>query len=232
MTISVVIPTLNEHENLARLLAELGSEADDVIVVDGGSTDDTCEIAQRAGTHLLKSPRGRGQQLARGADGAGGDILWFLHADCRYPAGAVAQIRRLLGADPGLIGGNFRLLFDGDTKFDRWLDRFYARNRKRGLYYGDSGIFVRRDVYQRLGGIKPIALMEDYDFVRRMERAGTTICIEDPPLITSSRRFHGRRKPAIVYGWLKIHALYYLGVAPEKLARIYDRRSGQGRRLV
>ena len=222
MTVSIVIPTLNEHNNLTRLLDEIEGEADEIIVVDGGSSDGTQDIAEHAGCRLVISPRGRGQQLARGADEASGDILWFLHADCRVPKGAVAEIQRRLDADPDIIGGNFRLLFDGATKFDRWLDGFYAWNRRRGVYYGDSGIFVRRDAYHRIGGIKPIALMEDFDFVRRMERAGRTICIEDPPLITSSRRFCGRRPAGIVYGWVKIHALYYLGVAPDRLARIYD----------
>lgn len=225
LTVSVIIPTLNEQDNLTRLLAELRGDADQIIVVDGGSTDRTCHIAERAGCLVLTAPRGRGQQLARGAAEATGDILFFLHADCRLPPGGLGAIRDGLANDLDVIGGNFRLLFDGDTKFDRWLDGFYAWNRRRGIYYGDSGIFVRRDAYNRLGGIKPIALMEDYDFVRRMERAGKTICIEHPPLVTSSRRFHGRRPPAIVYGWVKIHALYHLGVDPEKLRRLYDRRS-------
>ncbi len=100
-----------------------------------------------------------------------------------------------------------------------------------GLYYGDSGIFVRARIYRALGGIRPLAVMEDYDFSRRLERAGPTCCIAEPPLVTSSRRFHGRRPAAIVWGWLKIHALYHLGVAPARLARLYDsERRGLGRR--
>lgn len=121
-----------------------------------------------------------------------------------------------------MVGGNFRLLFDGDSGFSRWLTGFYAWIRARGLYYGDSAIFVRRRVYQDLGGLRPLALMEDYDFTRRLERRGKTRCIDDPPLVTSSRRFEGRRPTSIVLGWLKIHALYHLGISPDRLARLYD----------
>ncbi len=86
-------------------------------------------------------------------------------------------------------------------------------------------MFVRRVVSQARGGVRPMALMEDYDFPRRMERAGRTICIGDPPLVTSSRKFGGRSPIAIVWGWLVIHALYHAGVSPDRLARLYYRRS-------
>ncbi len=85
-------------------------------------------------------------------------------------------------------------------------------------------MFVRRDVYRALGGIRQIALMEDFDFTRRLERIGPTCCLEDPPLVTSSRRFEGRHPLAIVWGWLVIHALYYLKVSPDRLAQFYERR--------
>jgi hypothetical protein len=147
----------------------------------------------------------------------------MLHADCRIAPGSLAAIRNTLDSQPALLGGNFRLLFDGDDRFSRWLDGFYAWLRSNGFYYGDSGIFVRREVYDRLGGIPTYALMEDYAFVRRMEHAGPTTCIAEPSLVTSSRRFHGRRPAGIVGGWLMIHALYHLGVAPARLAWIYDR---------
>jgi hypothetical protein len=100
----------------------------------------------------------------------------------------------VLLANPKIIGGNFRLIFDGDTPFSRWLTEFYAWIRSVGLYYCDSGIFVRRSVYEDLGGFRPISVMEDLEFVSRLERFGWTCCIKDPPLITSSRRFE-RRHP-------------------------------------
>ena len=163
----------------------------------------------------------RSQQIAAGATAASGDILFFLHADSRLPGGALAAIRGACAERPGAQGGSFRLLFDGGTGFDSWLNGFYGFIRSRGCYYGDSGIFVRRDAYRRLGGFRPIALMEDYDFVRRLEKSGPTICIENPPLVTSSRKFRGRHPVAIVAGWLWLHALWHLGVSPDRLARIY-----------
>jgi len=222
--ISVVIPTLNEARRLPGLLATLAGEtaAHEVIVVDDGSTDGTGDIARDRGARLIAAPRGRGAQLAAGAAAAHGGVLFFLHADTRLPTGALAAISRALARHPAAVGGNFRLLFDGDDDFSRWLDGFYARIRAHGLYYGDSGIWIRRAAYDALGGIRPLALMEDYDLVRRLERAGETLCIDSPPLITSSRRFAGRRKWRIVAGWLAIHLLFHLRVPPALLARLYN----------
>ncbi len=201
--ISVIIPTLNESANLARLLRRLDSEdvAHEVIVVDGGSRDNTLDLAREHGATVIQSPAGRGRQLRRGADAASGEILFFLHADSVLPEGGLLRIEETLSASPELVGGNFRLLFDGDTGFSRWLTGFYAWIRRRGLYYGDSGVFVRRSAYDALGGIRPISLMEDFDFTRRLEKLGETCCIEAPPLVTSSRRFQGKHPVRIVCGW-------------------------------
>ncbi len=230
--ISIIVPTLNEAQTLPKLLSDLAAEAaaHEVIVVDGGSDDGTDGIARGAGARLLPSPPGRGQQLSAGAAAARGEILLFLHADSRFPAGGLAQILETLAAHPACPGGNFRLVFDGETAFSRWLTGFYAWIRARGLYYGDSGIFVRRAAYRDLGGIRPIALMEDYDFVRRLEKKGRTCCIEQPPLTTSSRRFEGRRPLSIVWGWIEIHLLFHLGISPAALARRYEAQRRRGRR--
>jgi rSAM/selenodomain-associated transferase 2 len=192
--ISVIVPTLNEEAALPRLLAGLAREvpAPEIIVVDGGSHDATRRLARRAGARVVQASPGRGQQLAVGAELACGDVLLFLHADSVFPSGGLRRIEESLDRAPELLGGNFRLVFDGERRFSRWLTGFYAWIRSRGLYYGDSGIFVRAGVYRAIGGFRPIALMEDYDFTRRLERAGPTCCILEPPLVTSARRFEGR----------------------------------------
>ena len=223
MKVSIIIPTLNEASRIARLVRALRviDPGCEIIVADGGSSDGTLERARDAGALATACERGRGQQLCHGADLATGDVLLFLHADTRLLRGAIDALRRRL-ADPGLIGGNFRVLFDGGTDFARWLTGFYAWFRRFGFYYGDSAMFVRRSVYEEMGGFRPVDLMEDFDFARRLRRVGRTTCIEEPPVVTSSRRFEGRRAPAIVAGWLLIHALFYLRMKPAVLARLYD----------
>ena len=226
-TISVIIPTLNEADFLPPLLEALAEEdvPAEVIIVDGGSSDGTLELAvdfaATRGTTVLRAAPGRGQQLAYGSQRARGDIFLFLHADTTFPAGGLRRIVDALQGSPETVGGNFRLVFDGQDGFSRWLTGFYAWIRRRGLYYGDSAVFVRRAVYGRLGGIRPLALMEDFDFNRRLERAGPTLCIEVPAMVTSSRKFRGRNPVSIIAGWLGLHALYYLGVSPKRLAAFY-----------
>ena len=185
----------------------------------------TIRCVRRASTTsgwLARRPAGVYSFAAAPRRRRGISCFFFLHADCRFPRGGLSRIKETLSASPRVVGGNFRLVFDGNDGFSRWLTDFCAWFRGRGLYYGDSGVFVRRQVYDAIGGVRPIALMEDFDFTRRLERFGPTRCIEHPPLITSSRRFEGRHPLRIVSGWLKVHALYYLSVPPARLARIYD----------
>ncbi len=222
--ISVVIPTWNEAGRLPALLAQLQAESPppEIIVSDGGSTDCTVEIALAHGARCIGGRPGRGEQLARGVTAARGNTILMLHADSQFPRGGLAAISTALSERAEAPGGNFRLLFDGEDTFSRWLEGFYAWLRRRGVYYGDSGIFVRRATLDAIGGVRPIALMEDFDLVRRLERAGPTINIDTPALTTSSRRFANRGAIAIVSGWAWLHVLYTLGVAPHRLARVYD----------
>lgn len=221
--ISIIIPTLNEERSLPPLLDAIRQQGanHEVIVVDGGSRDRTLDIARDRGVRTLVSRPGRGAAICVGAAEARGEVLFFLHADSTLPPRALDRISEVLSADAKIIGGNFRLVFDGDTPFSRWLTGFYALIRSIGFYYGDSGIFVHRSVYEALGGFRPLPVMEDLDFVRRLERSGRTCCIKDPPLITSSRRFERRRPLEIVWGWVRLHTLFWLGISPDRIADIY-----------
>ena len=160
--------------------------------------------------------------MCLGAAEARGEVLFFLHADSTLQSAALDWIKEVLSADATIIGGNFRLVLDGDTRFSRCLTRFCALIRSLGHYYGDSGIFVRRSVYDALGGFRSIPVMEDLEFVRRLERFGPMMCIKDPPLITSSRRCEGRRAVEIVYGWVRLHALFWLGISPHRLRNLQN----------
>jgi len=225
--ISIIIPTLNEERSLSALLAAIRQQeaAHEVIVVDGGSRDRTLEIAHDQQVRTLIAPPGRGAALSIGARASHGEVLLFVHADTTLLPGALDKINETLSINPRIIGGNFRLVFDGDTSFSRSLAKLCTLIRLIGLYYGDSGIFVRRSVYEAIGGFRSIPLMEDLDFVRRLERVGRTCCIKDPPLITSSRRFDRRRPLEIFLGLVRLHVLFWLGVSPSRLAEIYKAQS-------
>lgn len=221
--ISVIVPTLDEAETLAPLIEALKREPEllEIVVADSSSADGTPTLAQAMDCHVIVAERGRGQALRAGAAKARGEILLFLHADSVLSPGSLGAIAAILERDVNCPGGNFRLLFDGRHRFARWLTAVYPQLRRFGLYYGDSGIFVRRAAYDAIGGIKPIAIMEDYDFVRRLERVGRTCRIEDPPLITSSRQLATRHPLVIVALCCVIHILYALGVPPAWLASLY-----------
>jgi rSAM/selenodomain-associated transferase 2 len=227
--ISVIVPTRNEAATLPRLLRSLADQRErhEIIVVDCDSPDGTAAMARAAGARVVRAPQGRGRQLAAGAASARGDVLLFLHADTIFPADGLAALRTSLDRAPASPGGNFCLVFAGDDKFSRLLTRFYAFIRRLGLFYGDSGIFVRRDAYDGAGGFQPLAIMEDHDFVRRLRRRGALVHVAKPALVTSSRRFADRRPAEIVARWLLLHAMYALGFDGETMRRIYDARSGR-----
>jgi cellulose synthase/poly-beta-1,6-N-acetylglucosamine synthase-like glycosyltransferase len=157
--------------------------------------------------------------MNRGASAAGGEVLLFLHADTRLPDDAYARIVAAL-QDPAVQGGNFELRFDGGDRFSATLARWYAAQRRAGIYYGDSAPFVRREIFDDLGGYRPLAIMEDYDFVRRLERRGTTVCVAGPA-VTSARRWKKLGLPRTVFSWVVIRWLFVAGVSPARLARLY-----------
>jgi rSAM/selenodomain-associated transferase 2 len=217
---SIVIPALNEECSIGATLEAVarlhGSR--EVIVVDGGSTDRTVEIAARYG-RVIQSGRGRGKQQAAGAKIAAGDVLWFLHADTIPPPSALEAIDFAL-RDQRIGGGNFKLCFDGEVRSARQLTIIYPYLRILGLCYGDSAIFVRRSVYETIGGFRDHPLFEDIDLVRRLRKVAEfkTLPVK---VVTSSRRFEHRNFAGMFAVWTLLQVLYWAGVSPERLARLY-----------
>jgi len=188
-----------------------------VIVADGGSTDGTQDAVRTRGVRLVVGEKGRGQQLRAGAEAVSGDVLLFLHADVLPPWDMAAQISTAL--DGGYVGGNFRLRYPEGGLLGRWLELLHPVYRRLGRYYGDSGIFVRRDVYERVGGMPYVPIMEDVIFVRRLEAAGPTAYLPGP-IISSPRRWQGRTLRTLLL-WSFLQLALALGASPWRLARFY-----------
>jgi rSAM/selenodomain-associated transferase 2 len=221
MRISIVVPALNEAACIAETLRALRRlEGDkEIIVVDGGSSDDTCAIAAAQGVDVVTAPPGRGTQMHAGTLNATGDVLWFIHADTVPPPHALSEILRYL-EDPSVAGGNFGLVFDGPSRAAKQLTAIYPILRLLRLCYGDSGIFIRRTAYDAIGGFRPLALFEDLDLLRRMRKAGRFVHVPSQ-IRTSSRRFEQRNFATMWLHWTTLQILYWCGVSPNWLARWY-----------
>lgn len=216
--LSVIIPTLNAEPRLAETLERMKA-ADEIIVVDGGSSDATRMIAERAGVRLIRAPKGRGAQLAAGAAAANGDWLLFLHADTlpgrRWREAAAAH----MAANPD-TAACFRFRLADKAWQARAIERgVAARVGWLALPYGDQGLLISRRLYGAIGGYRAMPLMEDVDLVRRLGRGRVAVLAE--VALTSSERW--RRD-----GWLRRSlrnlaclALYRAGVPPERLGRLY-----------
>ena len=221
MRISIIVPTLNERECITktlRSLQQLEGEKE-IIVVDGGSHDETRSLACAQGAQVLRTLPGRGLQMHAGALKATGDVLWFVHADTIPPVHALKEIRKHLES-PLVVGGNFGLAFDGPSRAARHLTAIYPMLRMLGLCYGDSGIFIRREAYDRIGGFRALSLFEDLDLLRRLRRDGRFVHLPCN-ILTSSRRFEQRNFALVWLHWTALQVLYWCGISPNWLARWY-----------
>jgi rSAM/selenodomain-associated transferase 2 len=216
--LSVVIPTLDEEQFVTGAIASVREDADEVLVVDGGSSDRTRTVAAENGARVIESPRGRGVQLHRGASETAGDWLVFLHADTRLEAGWRRAVEAL---SPGIVGGAFRFALDTASRarpYSEWA--VSLRCRLLGLPFGDQAIFCRRSAYERAGGFRGEPLFEDVGFFRSLRRLGPIALL--PVRALSSPRRWQRDGPVLTT--LRNNALLVLflsGVAPALLARFY-----------
>ncbi len=217
--ISVVIPALNEAEGIEKTLQSVRRQAPahEIIVVDGGSLDETTAIARRY-AQVIQAPRGRSRQMNAGAARARGDILLFLHADTLLPPDGLEHIRSAL-ADPGCTGGAFRLSFDHATpllRFYAWFSQFHLP----ALCFGDRGCFLRRSVFEEAGGYPNVPIFEDVELVRKIHARGGFVFLKKS-VASSARRF---RKRGLLLQQLCNAALWvrYMGGAdPHALAHRY-----------
>ena len=221
--VSIVVPVLNEAARLPALLkglAPLRNHAE-IIVVDGGSTDGTAEAARAAEwVRVLGSPQGRARQMNAGAAAATGEVLLFLHADGVLSPTGLQDIDAAL-ADPQVMGGRFDVRLDSP----RWIYRVIeasmnARSRWTGIWTGDQAIFVRRAVFERLGGFPEIPLMEDVEFSRRLKRAGRRVCLRSR-VTASARKWEMEGVGRTILLMWTLRFLYRVGVSPARLHHWY-----------
>ena len=221
MKISVIIPVLNESVNLPAAILSVRKSIPDaeIIAVDGGSTDGSLEWLQsQPAIKVLRSERGKGPQQNAGAGVASGDVLLFLHADCRLPVDAEANLVDAM-KDPGIAGGCFLAQWSRNTLSLRLISfGMNLRSRIRKVSYGDQGLFIRRAVFRQIDGFPDWPLFEDTELIRRMKTVGR-FKVVNSPVIMSARRFE---KSGILYGVFLVYFLqiaFTLGVPPAMLKK-------------
>ena len=233
-TLSVVVPTLNEARALPRLVESLASPGPgkpgesrdpipaphELVVVDGGSDDDTVAIARAANARVVRAERGRGPQLRAGAAAASGELLLFLHADCRVQPGALAALGRAF-ADASVGAAGMHQRIDHDGRFYRFVERAANARVRRGVVYGDSGLCVRRALYEDVGGFRDLAVFEDLDLARRLRRRARVVLVPDAGLVVSARRWEeeGRLRRTFLNWGMTL--AWRAGVPSARLVRYY-----------
>jgi rSAM/selenodomain-associated transferase 2 len=227
ISISIVVPVLNEEGILLPFLERLARlQHIEIIVVDGGSEDRTLSLLRNFSSHssfqVLTAPRGRARQMNEGAKRASGESLLFLHADSTLSQTGLDALSRVM-SESDRVGGAFRLRIDSTSFFLKavsWAAN--ARSQYLGLPYGDQGIFVRRSVFEKVGGYADLPLMEDVDFIRRLKKVGPIVLLNEV-IVTSSRRWNRDGRLYNSFRNFILLACYLMGISPFRLARWYHR---------
>lgn len=222
-TISIIIPTLNEAENIKNAIASTQPSTNiEIIVVDGGSVDDTVEVAQSLSVKVISSSPGRAGQMNAGAAAASGEILLFLHADSRLPTGFDVMIRTTL-QQPRIVAGAFDLRIDASLWGLRlvewgvkWRSHFWQ------MPYGDQGIFLTKEIFQEVGNFPELPIMEDFELIRRLKSLGN-IALISAPVVTSARRWLQKGVFSTTFLNQIVIIAYLLGVSPQRIRSWYRR---------
>ena len=231
MPISVIIPTLNEERTIMATLAHTAALGfDELIVVDGGSLDQTPLLVEsyrgrtqslaQSPVRLVTAPCGRARQMNEGAKASGGEILLFLHADTQLPGDAKTMIDTTM-ADQRMVGGRFDVRFDRPSIWGTVISRMMNwRSRLSGIATGDQALFVRRPIFEKMGGFADMPLMEDIDFSCRLKQKGATAALT-ATVTTSFRRWerHGPLRTILLMWALRF--LYWIGISPSHLVEWY-----------
>jgi rSAM/selenodomain-associated transferase 2 len=222
--ISIIIPTLNEEENIEKLLRSLemleGEGEKEIIVADGGSRDQTPVLAARWAREVISCPQGRARQMNRGAEAARGDILLFLHADTQLPPSALKAMEEVM-KNSKAAGGWFSHALDS-SKFIFRLISFgiNVRTRLTRVAVGEQALFVRASIFQAMGGYTDIPLMEDIEFTKRLKQYGRTVQL-NTRIVTSVRRWQTKGVWRTILLMWSLRLLYFMGVSPQRLHKWY-----------
>lgn len=227
-SVSVIIPVRDEAATIRDVLSALGRDDPhlEIIVVDGGSTDGTAELAAALADHVVHSPPGRARQMNAGLALATGEIILFLHADTFLPDTALSDIRQIAGTSAP-VWGRFDVVISGQSRLLPVVAAFMnMRSRLSGVATGDQAIFVRRDRLAQIGGVPDLPIMEDIALSKRLRRISRPLALR-ARLRTSGRRWDANGAVRTILVMWVMRLLYVLGVSPDHLARIYGRlRSG------
>ncbi|PLZ94146.1 glycosyltransferase [Fischerella thermalis CCMEE 5196] len=219
--ISIIIPTLNEAENIkAALTSTQLSNHIEIIVVDGGSQDETVNIAESFGVKVISAAAGRAKQMNAGAAVASGEILLFLHADTCLPLGFDVMVRQAL-AQPGVVAGAFALRIGAEQPSLRVVEwGVNVRSRFLQMPYGDQAIFLTKKIFNHVGGFPELPIMEDFEFMRHLRKLGK-ITLIPVPVITSARRWLKKGIWQTTFINQIVIIAYFLGISPQRIRSWY-----------
>ena len=220
MKIALIIPIYNESKTIASMLTQLENLPGDweILFADGGSCDDTlAQIGDRF--RVLNAPKGRANQMNYAARKASSDFVWFVHCDSQLPKDAHAQITAAV--EKGAKWGCFHIGFDYDGPFMGCNTYLSNRRARRGIAFGDQGIWVRKEVFDSIGGFPDLPIMEDYEFSRQLNAAGVPICQLPGRIITSGRRYEKKFPLLTMWQMFYLRCLYRSGTDIQEIARRY-----------